>query len=86
MTKPLVQVRIDTETKEQATAVLAAIGLTISDATRLMLRRVVIEKKLPFEPLVPNAKTIAAIKDARDGKTTRAKTMKGLLKALDEDD
>lgn len=47
--------------------VLASIGLTVSDAFRMMLVRVVAEKALPFDPLVPNAETIAAMRDARLG-------------------
>jgi DNA-damage-inducible protein J len=64
----LVQTRIDGTIKREATVVLEAIGLTVSDAVRLMLTRVAREKALPFEPLVPNEETIAAMKDARDGK------------------
>ena len=57
----VVRARIDEKTKAEATAVLAAIGLTLSDAVRLMLMRVAAEKALPFEPLIPNAGTIEAI-------------------------
>ena len=53
----LVQARIDGAVKEEATAVLAAMGLTVSDAVRLLLTRVAREKALPFAPLVPNAVT-----------------------------
>ena len=63
----LVQTRIDGKIKREATVVLEAIGLTVSDAVRLMLTRVAREKALPFEPLVPNEETIAAMKEAHDG-------------------
>lgn len=63
----VVRARIDEHIKEEATIVLAAMGLTVSDAFRLMLTRVVREKSLPFDPLVPNAETIAAMKEARRG-------------------
>ncbi len=63
----VVRARIDEHIKEEATAVLAAMGLTVSDAFRIMLTRVAREKALPFEPLVPNATTIEAIKEARRG-------------------
>jgi DNA-damage-inducible protein J len=63
----LVQARIDRETKEEAAAVLATMGLTVSDAVRLMLTRVAREKALPFEPLVPNETTVAAMREARAG-------------------
>lgn len=64
----LVQTRIDGAIKQEATIVLEAIGLTVSDAVRLMLTRVAREKALPFEPLVPNKKTLAAMSEARAGK------------------
>jgi DNA-damage-inducible protein J len=63
----VVRARIDARIKEEATAVLAAMGLTVSDALRIMLTRVAREKALPFEPLVPNAETIHAMKEARRG-------------------
>ena len=47
---------------------------------------VVAEKALPFDPLTPNAETIEAMKEARAGKLPRAKTVKGLLDALNADD
>jgi DNA-damage-inducible protein J len=64
----VVRARIDEHIKEEATAVLASMGLTVSDAFRMMLTRVAREKALPFEPLVPNAETIEAMKEARSGK------------------
>ncbi|NBX56238.1 MAG: type II toxin-antitoxin system RelB/DinJ family antitoxin, partial [Betaproteobacteria bacterium] len=66
-TNAVVRARIDERTKEEASAVLAAMGLTVSDAFRIMLTRIAREKALPFEPLVPNATTIAAMKEARQG-------------------
>ncbi len=60
MPMPPRAVRATWHTKEEASAVLAAIGLTVSDAFRMMLTRIAREKGLPFEPLVPNAATIAA--------------------------
>ena len=56
----VVRARIDEHIKEEATVVLAAMGLTVSDAFRIMLTRVAREKALPFEPLIPNATTIEA--------------------------
>ncbi len=63
----LVQTRIDAAIKEEATAVLAAMGLTVSDAVRLMLTRVARGHALPFDPLIPNATTVAAMREARAG-------------------
>ena len=66
-----VQARIDREVKEKAATVPAAMGLTVSDAVRLLLTRVAREKALPFAPLVPNDDTIAAMKEARAGNLPR---------------
>ena len=63
----VVRARIDAKTKDEAAAVLAAIGLTVSEAFRLMMVRVATEKRLPFDPLVPNEETIAAMRAARRG-------------------
>ncbi|MCY4029688.1 MAG: type II toxin-antitoxin system RelB/DinJ family antitoxin [Acidobacteria bacterium] len=71
MANHLVQARIDKEIKEEAATVLAAMGLTVSDAVRLLLTRVAKEGALPFAPLVPNAETIAAMKEARAGNLAR---------------
>lgn len=63
----VVRARIDEHIKEEASVVLAAMGLTVSDAFRIMLTRVAHEKALPFEPLIPNDVTLQAMKDARRG-------------------
>lgn len=81
----LVQTRIDSAIKEEAATVLQAIGLTVSDAVRLMLTRVAREKALPFEPLIPNETTIAAMKEAREGKLETV-TLEDLQAVLDEND
>ncbi len=66
-----VRARIDGKTKVAASNALAAMGLTVSDAIRMMLRRVAEEKRLPFEVTVPNAESRAAMDelDAGEGKT-----------------
>jgi DNA-damage-inducible protein J len=64
----LVQARVDGEVKAQATAVLAAMGLTLSDAVRVLLTKLAREKVMPPELFTPNETTIAAMEDARLGK------------------
>lgn len=78
----LVQTRIDGAVKEEAAAVLAAMGLTVSDAVRLLLTRVAQEKALPFEPLIPNPATIAAMKEARAGKLAKFDSVDALMTDL----
>ena len=82
----VVRARIDESIKEEAIVVLAAMGLTVSDALRMMLTRVAREQALPFEPLVPNAATIKAMKDARSGKTKKHATLESLMADLNADD
>ena len=82
----LVQARVDGAVKEEAAAVLAAMGLTVSDAVRLLLTKVAQEKALPFAPLVPNAVTIEAMKEARRGGLPRFNSVQDLLDDLHADD
>ncbi|VAW85844.1 Antitoxin DinJ (binds YafQ toxin) [hydrothermal vent metagenome] len=82
----VVRARIDEHIKEEATAVLASMGLTVSDAFRLMLTRVAKEKALPFEPLVPNAETIEAMKEARREKLKSFSSVDALLTDLHAQD
>ena len=64
-------------------AVLAAMGLTVSDAFRLLLTKIAREKSLPFEPLVPNEATIEAMKAARRGEVVRVASPEALPTSLD---
>ena len=82
----LVQARIDGDIKDEAAAVLAAMGLTVSDALRLLLTKVAHDHALPFDPLIPNAATVAAMKEARAGKLPRVDNIEELKKRLNEDD
>ena len=82
----LVQARIDGTVKEEAAAVLAAMGLTVSDAVRLLLTKVAQEKALPFEPLIPNPVTIEAMKEARKGGLPRFDSVQALMDDLHEGD
>lgn len=82
----VVRARIDEQIKEDAAAVLASIGLTVSDAFRLMMVRIAADKKLPFEPLVPNAETIAAMQAARRGDVVTVGGVDDLLADLNADD
>jgi len=65
--------------------VLEAMGLTVSDAFRMMMVRIAAEGALPFEPLIPNAKTVAAMKAARRGDLTTVGKSSKLLASLNAD-
>ena len=82
----LVQTRIDSTIKKEAAAVLEAMGLTVSDAVRLLLTKIAHEHALPFDPLIPNDVTIAAIMEARAGNLPQAHSIKELKKALHAND
>jgi DNA-damage-inducible protein J len=60
----MLHVRVDDDTKKQATATLDAMGLSVSDAVRIFLKRVVADQAFPLELKVPNAVTRAAIAEA----------------------
>jgi DNA-damage-inducible protein J len=61
----MLHIRVDDDIKEQATQALTAMGLSVSDAVRLFLRRVVIDQAFPLELKVPNAQTLAAMEESR---------------------
>ncbi len=64
---------------------LATMGLSLSDAFRLLLKRVAIDKALPFEPLTPNAETIEAMQAAHKGELTRVGSPSLLIAHLNAD-
>ena len=82
----VVRARIDGQIKEEAAAVLDAMGLTVSDAFRMLLTRIAKERALPFEPLVLNEETIQAMQEARAGRVRTAKSTDDLIAQLNADD
>lgn len=73
-TTTMVHVRVNEQIKAQATETLAAMGLTVSDAVRVFLMRVVADKQMPFAIKAPNAKTRAAMAEADEiARTHRAR-------------
>ncbi len=81
----VVRARIDEATKSEAAAALASMGLSLSDAFRLLLKRVAAEKALPFVPLVPNAETVEAMQAARRGDVVAVGKSSRLLAGLNAD-
>ena len=83
----MLHVRIDEETKAQATEALAAMGLSMSDAVRLFLHRVIVDQAFPLELKVPNAETRAAMQESRSmmaSRRTRFATAKPLFDDLEK--
>ena len=85
-TNAVVRARIDEQVKEQAAAVLATMGLTVSDAFRILLMRVAQEKAFPFEPWTPNDETIEAMKEARRGQLKSFDSVDDLMAGLNAED
>jgi len=81
-----VRARIDTNTKERAAEALEAMGLSISDAIRLLMLRVADERRLPFDVKVPNSATRKAIAELEAGKGKRFAGVDELLADLHTDD
>lgn len=81
-----VRARIDTATKERATDTLAAMGLSVSDAIRLLMLRIANDRRLPFEVKVPNARTRRAMAELEAGKGKRFRSVEALLADLNADD
>lgn len=53
-------VRLDEDLKQEAAIVLASMGLTVSDACRLLITRIAENKAFPMELLAPNPERIEA--------------------------
>jgi DNA-damage-inducible protein J len=82
----VVRARIDEKVKRKASKTLEKMGLSVSDAIRLLMIRVADEKALPFELRVPNAETEAAMNEARRGGLQSARTIGELKAQLNEAD
>lgn len=82
----MVHIRIDKQVKAQATRALSAMGLSVSDAVRVLLTRVAAEKALPFDLKVPNPATTAAMKEARAGGLASFKNVSDLMAELNAED
>ncbi|MDL2284473.1 type II toxin-antitoxin system RelB/DinJ family antitoxin [Oxalobacter sp. OttesenSCG-928-P03] len=84
-TNTYVRARIDADTKERAARALEAMGLSISDAIRLLMLRIADEHRLPFEVRVPNAVTKKAIAELEAGKGKRFASVDDLMADLHAD-
>jgi DNA-damage-inducible protein J len=82
----MVHVRINKRIKTKAAKTLASMGLSVSDAVRVLLTRVAAEKALPFDVKVPNATTVAAMGEARTGKLPSFRKVSELMADLNADD
>ena len=81
-----VRARIDEDTKKQASKALDEMGLSVSDAIRLMMLRIADEHRLPFEVKSPNAKTKQAIDEVESDKAQSFKNIDELMDDLNAGD
>jgi len=87
MKTTMVHVRLDQNLKEQAAEMLSSMGLSISDAVRVFLTRVVTEKAIPFPVRAPNAESLEAIAEAKNiiqNHRARFKTAEALFDDLEK--
>ena len=85
-TTTMIHVRVDEAVKAKAAATLAAMGLSVSDAVRMLLVRIAAEQALPFDVRAPNAETVAAIQELEAGRGRRFENMDSLLADLNAGD
>jgi DNA-damage-inducible protein J len=77
-----VRTRINEDIKNRAAAVLETMGLTISDACRILLTKVAQEKQFPFDLRVPNSETVQAMQELKSGRGHRYKNAEAMFKDL----
>ena len=82
----MIHVRVDLDLKTKATRTLTKMGLSMSDAVRLLLTRIEADQALPFAVKVPNAETIAAMEEGERGEVFRANTVAQAMEWLNAED
>jgi DNA-damage-inducible protein J len=86
MASSMVHIRVDGNVKTKAAAALATMGLTVSDAVRILLTRIAAEKAMPFEVRVPNRATLAAMEAGEQGEVSKANSVAAMMDELNADD
>ncbi len=81
----VVRAGLDRDTKDRATEALREMGLSVSEAIRLLLRRVAEEKRLPFAVQVPNAATVRAMNELNEGRGRRFENVEELFQDLENE-
>ncbi len=71
MKTAIIHARIEPRTKRKAESILAALGLTPTEAIRLFYHQIGIRKGIPFPVEMPNARTAATLQKSRSGKEIR---------------
>lgn len=74
-----VECRVDPALKESTTRILDRLGLSMSDAIRMFLHQVEVNRGIPFDLRIPNDETLEAIKEIREGRTEEMKDIRGFF-------
>ena len=78
----VVRATVDEDVKKQAISVLATMGITMSDAVRILFTRIAAERRLPFVPLNPNSETLAAMQELENDDLESFDTVEELFEDL----
>ncbi len=79
----MVRARIEPRRKRRAEAILGRLGIQPSQAINMLYAQIELLKALPFEPSIPNRQTLAAMKDAREGRVSKSKSAAELFQDLE---
>jgi DNA-damage-inducible protein J len=79
-----IRTRVTSDLKTEAVQILNGCGLNVSDAVRLFLTQVVTHRGLPFEIKIPNATTVAAMKESRKLVSAKAQSFDSLINELEK--
>jgi DNA-damage-inducible protein J len=82
----MIHIRVNQDLKTLASDTLDEMGLSLSDAVRLLLKRIAVEKALPFDIRVPNAQTVAAMRAGDRGEVSRASSVAAMMAELNAND
>ena len=84
MNATTIQVRLDKRTKSQAQKIFKTLDISMSEAIKLFLRQVALQKGIPFEIKIPNELTDKTLRDSEEGKDLhKASTVDKLFKELE---
>ena len=85
MKTALIQTRVEPDLKAEVERILREIGISTSEAITIFLNRVKLEKGIPFELKIPNAKTLEAMKDIEEGRVEKFKNSRAMFESMMDD-
>lgn len=85
MKTALIQTRVEPDLKAEVERILREIGISTSEAITIFLNRVKMEKGIPFELKIPNARTLEAMKDIKEGRVEKFKSSRAMFESMMDD-